>query len=164
MEVLPSLSGAGTLAQWLIALFSGATFAAVLKFTLGWRGQSLDTDEKIRDHYSKEVLRLTARLDDLNKVFRDEMQSMEEHYRKMLDASDHRHEECQKDRDSMRQEMIEMHEEIAGLKRQIAQYSSNRLLVLENGSRPSSVAPDATKSASRVQRVTRDKKDEGDIL
>lgn len=163
--ILPAILGGvpqwGTVPQWIAAVSATGILAALLKFGTNWRGQSLTSEEAIRDHYAKEVARLTKKLDDQTREFRSDMNGMEEHYRKMLAGSDKQHEECQKDRVLMREdneklrlEMAEMHDEIRGLKRQIVRYSSEAVLVLENGSPPSATAPEAVKSAPRAKKAT----------
>lgn len=175
LAIFPSPSGIGTIPQWLTALFSAGVLGALLKFGLKWRGQTLDSDEKIRDHYAKEVARLTSKLDEQTRGFREDIRSLEDHYRKQLADSDQRHEECQKDRDELRLELRNMHEEIAGLKAQIRRYSTDRLLVLEDD-RLIQQAPKSLASAKRIRRginrkarqddqqERQDKRDEGDNL
>ncbi len=160
VSILPAMSitAGGTLPQWLAAIFSGSVLAAVLTFITRWRGQSIGSDEKLRDHYAQEVARLSEKLVGQTATFREQMQTMENHYRQLLQDSDERHEACQQDRDKLRLEINEMHAEIAGLKRQIARYSSDNLVVLEGSDLK---APEATKSAKRVKRILRD---EGDNL
>ena len=140
---------AGTLPQWIAALSGAGIFAALLRFGLGWRGQTLGSDENIRTHYAEEIKRLTSKLDERHEEYRQEMQSLESHYRAMIEDSDRRHEECQVDREKLRREMNDMHDEIAGLKRQIARYSADRMVLL--GDDPYS--PEARKSAPRVRRI-----------
>src|SRR5690348_5151445 len=125
--IVARLAILGTLPQWIAALASAGIFGALLKFGLGWRGQTLDSDEKIRDHYATELKRLTDKLTEETGRFRTQMMEMEDHYRKMLTESDRRHEECQVDRDKLRQELNKMHSEITGLKRQISRYSTDKM-------------------------------------
>lgn len=163
---MPDLShfvAGSTLAQWLIALFSGGTFAAVLTFVIKWRGQTIDKDEtlrehyakldtEIRDHYAKQVAELRAE----RAADSAEYAKVEKHLRDMCADSDRRHEECEANRRAMRKEMDGMHDEIRGLKRQIPEASANKLLVMEGspGPKPSDTAPDAAASAVRVKRIT----------
>ena len=151
---------AGTLPQWIAALFSAGIFGAILKFGLGWRGQTLDSDEKIRDHYAKEVARLTDQLNQKSLAWTEQIQGLEAHYRKMLEESDRRHEECQIDREALRKELNDMHAELTGLKRQIARYSTDKLLVMDDESGgPSATAPSSVAAARRSKRL----RDEGDL-
>jgi chromosome segregation ATPase len=107
----------------------------------------------LRDHYAEELKALREKLNSQEQHFT----SMEKHWREMLEASDHRHEECEKARQAMRRELSDMHDEIAGLKRQISITSANKLIELEgNGApRPSEVAPHATASAARVKDIAK---------
>lgn len=142
----------GTLPQWIAAAASAGIFGALLKFGLGWRSQTLNEDENLRKHYAEELQRLTKKLDEKSGDFSAKMQVMEDHYRKLLDDSDRRHDECQKDRDNLRREMNDMHDEIAGLKRQIARYSADRVVLLGEDN----YAPEAKRSAQRVRKIVDD--------
>src|SRR6476661_2102616 len=84
------------------AICGAGGLGLILKYKLGTRKLDLDSEEAIRDHYSKEVERLTKKLDGETERFQKLLFEMEEHYRKMLEDSDRRHEECQRDRDAMR--------------------------------------------------------------
>lgn len=142
----------------VITLILGAGgLGIILKYRLGTKKLDLDSEEAIRDHYAKEVARLTEKLESETQGFRATMRDMEEHYRRMLSDSDRRHEECQRDREALRQEVSNMHDEIRGLKRQIARYSADALVILEDRGCPSDAAPHAASSAARVKRKTESK-------
>lgn len=103
----------------------------------------------LRDLYAKELAAVRAeRAQD-----REEALNVEKHLRDMVNQSDKRHEECEAARQLMRKEMDEMHDEIAGLKRQIPAASADKLLVMD-GRSPSEIAPHAAASAERVKRIT----------
>lgn len=100
----------------------------------------------LRDLYAKELAAVrTERAQD-----REEALKVEVHLRKMVEMSDKRHEECEEARQAMRKEMDEMHNEIAGLKRQIPVASADKLMVLD-GRLPSEAAPHAAASAERIK-------------
>lgn len=149
MHDLPPFLTNSTLPQWLSAIFTGGIFLGVLRFILGWRSQSLNSEEAIRDHYANEVaaLRKERAADHAQFI------SVEKHLRTMLHESEQRHEECQLDRDELRRQVVQLQGELDGIKRQISQYSADKLLILEDRTGlPSKRAPDATASASRVKR------------
>jgi uncharacterized coiled-coil DUF342 family protein len=154
--MLPGFVANSTLPQWLIALFSGGTFAAVLGFLIRWRGQTLSSEEQIRKHFADEGRALREKLNRQD----EHLIAVEKHLREMVhasdrraDESDRRHEECEAARQELRQELAAMHDEIAGLKRQIAHYSANQLVILQDR-HPSDAAPEAAASAERVQKIT----------
>jgi predicted RNase H-like nuclease (RuvC/YqgF family) len=129
----------GTFFQFLAAMFSGGTFAAVLAFYVRNRQISVNAEATLRTHFGAELTRLAGEVErGLERQLKCE--AREESLRKRvrdLEASD-----------------IEKQREIEGLKRQIAQYSANKLLELEGNGRPSQKAPDAAASAPRVQEIT----------
>lgn len=133
--------GEFNLAQLVTALCTAGTFGAVLTFVIRWRGQTLGAEKNIRDHYAEEVERLRTALGNI-----------EEHYRRMLDDSDRRHAECQRDRDDLRKEVTRLQEEVRGLRDQIREYSADKLLRLESMPRPSERAPHATAAAHRLKK------------
>lgn len=150
---LPPIIAQSSLAAILAAIFSGSGLVAILTFVTRWRGMSIDSEAQLRADLAKEL-----------GVMRQHMRDLEAHYRSMLEDSDRRHEECQLDRDKLRDRLAEsdrrvqhLEDEITGLKRQIAQYSANRLTELEG--KPSERAPEATKSAPRVRRITEENGD-----
>lgn len=169
---VPPFIANSTLPQWLIAVFSGGTFAAVLGFIIKWRGQTLNSDdqirrlmaeeldrvrksyseeaERLRESYNAEVKRLTDKLDKKDEAF----ERVEKHWRDMLDSSDRRHEECEEARRELRDELEEMHVEIRGLKVQIVEASAGKVVLLEgNGGhpKPSEVAPHSLAAAKRLK-------------
>lgn len=102
----------------------------------------------LRDHYAEELAAVRKeRMTD-----REEFLRIEKYMREMIDASDAKHRECEDARQKMRVEMDTMHEEIAGLRRQVPIASADTLLVLE-GSKPSEAAPHAAASAERVKKI-----------
>lgn len=125
----------------ILTLILGAGgLGIILKYRLGTRKLDLDSEEAIRDHYAKEVAAL-----------RQQMLVLEQHYRNMLDASDRRHEDCQIDRDRLRDRVRELEKHVEGLERQISQYSADRLIVLERLAPPSESAPHSLASAHRIK-------------
>lgn len=111
------------------------------------RKLSNENTADIRDHYAGEVKALRDRLEANLKTFRD----LETHWRDMLDASDRRHKECEDARHELRKELTDMHSELAGLKRQIARYSSDKAILLEDDK-----APMAQASAERVKNIIKE--------
>jgi hypothetical protein len=123
----------GTIPQWLTALGIGSFLIALLRRDVQVRGLRNTDQADIRDHYAQEVAAL-----------RDQLLTMEQHYRNMLEQSDKRHDECEVARSQMRAELD-------GLKRQMAAASADRLLVLEERTCPSDVAPHSTAAAKRIK-------------
>lgn len=140
----------GTIPQWITAITSSAVLGLVGTLTVAFwrRGVSLKTLENadeadIRDHYAQELERNTSEIG----VLRDQLRSMELHYRDMLSKSDRRHEECEAARHEMR-------EELNGLRAQLRTQASDRVLALEEGHvTPSKHVADA---ARRVKKIIED--------
>lgn len=122
----------GTISQALSAVFSGGIFAAILTFLVRWRRLSIDAEQMLRTHFGEELERLS------NAAI----------------ESDRRHEECEDAKRGLRAELDEMHEEMRGLKRQISQYSADKLIILEERGCPSDKAPHSVESARRVRGMT----------
>lgn len=160
----------GTIPQWGMFATTATILGIIVRWQLGLRKLSVDAQQvevnahtaanineaDIRDHYAKEVERLTEKLENKDQHFA----ALENHWRNMLDASDRRHEECEKARAELRVELSEMHSKIGkaesdlrGLYSQIAELSSDKLVILD-GRKPSKVAPEAAKSAHRVKKIT----------
>lgn len=135
----------------LTVLIGGGALGIVLKYRLGTKKLTLDSEEAIRDHYAKEVARLTEKLEAETKNFRETIQAMEAHYRRMLEDSDRRHEECQRDRESLRAEVRKLERHVEGLEAQIRNYSTDRLLMLESRAPPSESAPHSLAAAKRLK-------------
>jgi hypothetical protein len=103
---------------------------------LWWRRdialRKLSTGEAgdIRDHYAKE---LTRYADEVERVIRRQL-------------------ECETRERALRDRVMTLEDEITGLKRQIAERSADRLMVLD-GRTPSESAPHAAASAERVKKI-----------
>lgn len=134
---VPGFIASSTLAQWLIALFTGGTFAAAFRFVLRWRGQSIDRAERLIDALGK-------RLDAKDEA----ILQLEKHWRDMSDQADRRYEECVKERDSDRAEIEVLRNEIRGLVRIIAQASSDKVLKLG-----ATMSSEALAAAERVTKI-----------
>jgi hypothetical protein len=60
-----------------------------------------------------------------------------------------------REREELRVQLGEVREELKGLHRQIANYSADRLIIMEHsGAQPSEKAPEASASARRVKDIT----------
>jgi len=138
---LPVFLAGSTPAQIITAIFSGGTFAAVLGFVIKWRGQSLSSEEQIRDHYAGEVARLANRLDDKDEAYR----KLEGHLREMLAESDRMHAECLRDRDALNRRVKELEVNVRGLEDNLRQASASKVVALDPPQ-----APEATKAAKRT--------------
>lgn len=130
---------------WISASSLLALVGLFLRRDIALRKISSSEAGDLRDHYASELAEVRSqRLQD-----REEFLKIEKHMRGLIEDSDRRHEECEDARRLMRTEMNGMHDEIAGLKRQIPVASADRLILLEG--RPSAVAPHAAASAARVK-------------
>lgn len=125
----------GTFFQLLTAIFSGGILGVLATFYVRNRKLTLDAAAVLRVHYADELERLARRADE----------------------SDQRHEECELSKRDLRKELDALHDELRGMKRQIAEYSADKLLLLEDRGCPSDVAPHAVASARRVKDITEDK-------
>jgi DNA repair exonuclease SbcCD ATPase subunit len=165
---LPELGG--NVAQWIIAISSTGILALLARSVLQYRGQSLDSEEKIRDHYAREVARLSSKLDEQTKGFREDLQSAENFYRGLLSQSDEQHEKCRRECEECRGRLRELEKTVDGLQAQIRRYSTDKLLILHEDDMIKPPAPHAVASAKRMKRDNNkndgDKpmRDEGDIL
>lgn len=131
----------GTIPGWITSAGVVGLLWIVVNGGLGWRKQGLENQADIRDHYADEVTALRAH-----------MATMEGHWRSMVKSSDERHAECERDRKILRDEIHDLQDMVRGFRRQLAQYSTDRLMELE-GLCPSDKAPEAAASAERVRRI-----------
>lgn len=147
----------GTLPQQITAVSAtGGVTWAILRFGLGWRKQTLDSDEQIRAILTTEMAAMRAERAADKDALRAERAAdkegfgkVEKHLREMVGVSDQRHEECEESRRAMRREMDGMHDEITGLKRQVIAQSADAVLRLD--ARPSEVAPHSVAAAKRIK-------------
>lgn len=151
-------SNLGTPLQAATAIFSGGILATLLGFAIKWRGQSLNSDEQIRQlmaealaeerkTHAAEVDRLTKKLDAKDEQFI----RIERHWREMLEASDKRHDECEDARRELRGELDKMHSEIRGLRTQVLEKAKDAVLLLDaNGDERAKRAPESVKAAKRL--------------
>ncbi len=100
----------------------------------------------LRDSYAAELAAVRAE----RNLDRENAIKVEKHLRGLIEDGDRRHEECEISRRNMRKEMDEMHEEIAGLKRQVPIASADQLLIMEGAAEH---APHAAASAERVKEI-----------
>lgn len=133
----------GTLAQWVTAGAIITLIGVLLKYRLGLRQIIAHDSVDIRDHYAQELVRYRSELN----ATREELSIVRK-----------RQSDCEGREEALRRRVRELEDHVAGLQRQISQYSANKLMILEEGPRPSSVAPEATASAPRVKDIT----EEGD--
>jgi chromosome segregation ATPase len=133
----------GTLPQWLSAGAFVTFVGILLRFEIQKRRVKLDDQTDIRTHYSQEVAALRARIVEV-----------EAHYRRMLEDVDAAHEECKRDRDELRNQVKGLKDELEGIKRQIARYSTDQLLILEDRCSMLGNAPEASKSAHRSKKAS----------
>jgi predicted nucleic acid-binding Zn-ribbon protein len=108
-----------------------------------------------RDHFAEEMAALRDNIKDLRKELHDterdcrqELLAQQMQFRKALEQSDRRHEECEVARVALREELTEMHEEIAGLRVQVRMASTDRLVVLGDKATPHSKA-----AGERVKKI-----------
>lgn len=128
----------GTFPQWVTAITSTAwlTFSSGLLIAWWRRGVdlkklALGDEADIRDHYAEELERVLARQHD-----------------------------CEAREEMLRERVRVLEDEVSGLKRIIADNSSDHLLILEGmlETKPSDIAPHAAASASRVKNIVKGKK------
>lgn len=143
MMVTPELLG--TVPQWLSVLGFGGVIIALLKRDVSIRGQKFADEADIRDLLTTEMSAMRKE----RAADKEGFSAVETHLREMVKTSDQRHEECEASRRAMRREMDGMHDEIAGLKRQVIAQSANRLLEIGGVEQ----APLATAAAERVKKI-----------
>lgn len=144
----------GTLPQQITAAGMVAILGLYARWHLGLKKLKGDSEADIRDHYAQELSALREKLNRQEQRFMD----LEGHWRKMLEASDHRHEECEEARQTMRNELSAMHGEIAGLKRQLVRYSAERVVTL-----PGVEETHAAAAAERVRKIVDDEEAGGEV-
>jgi hypothetical protein len=128
-------------------LLGGTLLGVILRYRLGVQKLVLGEEASIRDHYAGEVAALRAELNQQERNFRE----VETHLRSLLEASDRRHEECERARADSRREVEELHIQIQGMQRQILRYSADGVLMLGEASEPVRAA------AERVRKITEGK-------
>jgi hypothetical protein len=116
----------GTIPGWITSGGVIAGLGILVKRELGLKKLSIDSsaqeatsESAIRDHYSKEVARLTSNLTEL-----------EARYRKLLDESEARHEKCVGDRDALREQVDALEDKWRGLLRVVTQASIDKVLLI----------------------------------
>lgn len=129
----------GSISSLLITIFSGGTFAAVLTYVVRNRAITVGAEETLRTHFGAELKRLAEE----------------------AERAAERQLRCEEREEQLRDRVRELEKsdeakgrEIDGLKRQIARYSSDKLMILEDRGCPSDAAPEAVKSAKRVKTIT----------
>jgi flagellar motility protein MotE (MotC chaperone) len=149
----------GTLPGWITAGSMVTLLGLILRYRLGSRKLDLEKnaqiqvdEQSIRDHYAKEVARLTQKLDDQSTAFRKDLLDIEERYRKLLEEEEERHRVCLSDRDALRKRVADMEDEWRGLIRVITQASIDKVLML-----PGDLPDDIKGAADRVEEMIRAK-------
>lgn len=126
---------AGTLPGWITSGGVIGILALFLRYNLGIRklrieagrveveaNEVSDRDEAdIRDHYADEVRQLRERLD-----------RQSERHREILAASDLKHEDCQRDREQLREDSRSLKDIVRGLIRIITQASASKAILLDS--------------------------------
>lgn len=141
-------------------VLGGGALGVVLSHFRGMRTLTDAETADIRKHYAAELARAVAeiaalrqRIDEQDKRYMDfqkEADERQEASNKRWRQANEYHEQCLAERAEMRQE-------IEGLKTQLKRYSANALMILEDDPehpKPSSKAPEAVASASRVLKIT----------
>jgi chromosome segregation ATPase len=105
----------------------------------------------IRDHYAKEVAQLRAALANRAANHRDELA----HYRKLAKEAEERHEECQRQRDEMREKMNALRDLVAGLQRTIIANAATTAQALGDSDAGPLVSDDVKAAAARVEELFR---------
>lgn len=131
-------------------LLGGGALGIILRHRLGWRKLTLDSEGEIRDHYAKEVARLTEKLNEQSSAFRKDLVELEQHWRAMLAEAEKRHDECLKDRDNLLNRVNQLEDELRGLIRVITQASIDRVLHLPS---TEPLSDDIREAAARVEKI-----------
>lgn len=144
-ELLKNLPAwAGTLPGWITSAGVVGLLGLLLRYQLGRQKLQIDaaqvdinaqqianTDEAdIRDHYAEEVKELRAALKEQSARHQQRENEMDDRYRRLLQESEARHEECQTQRRELRHDMDRLLDEMAGLRRTIVQYSAEGVVRL----------------------------------
>lgn len=115
----------------------------------------------IRDHYAEEVSALRARIDtqaanhatrvtDLETRYQRNIGEVEERFARALRDAEERHADCMRDKDGQHDEINNLKDQVAGLRRQIGLQATDRVLELGNRDAPSE---DVLASAYRVKDI-----------
>lgn len=118
----------GTIAQVVTMIFGGGIFGVMVTSYVKNKEVTKNAEHHLRTHFGNELSRLAQQVRD-----------------------------CEADKTMMRREINAMHDEISGLKRQISNYSADRMIVMEGRHCPSDIAPEAAASARRVKDITENK-------
>lgn len=130
----------GTIPQWITAAGVSGVIMAYWRRGIQLRGLQNAERGDVRDHLAQEVERLTKRVDEQDKRYNDYQKEADRRWREAIEN----HEQCVAERNQLRAE-------IEGLKRQIARYSADQLMILEDRNCPSPAVSDA---ARRVRKHT----------
>lgn len=131
----------GTVPGWITAGSMVTLLGLIFRHLQTMKKLALGDTSDIRDHYAREVERLTAKLASRDTQFAE----LEKHLRDMSRSSDDRHAECVREREALR-------EELAGIKAQIRAASTDRVLFLEDRcAKPSEEAPQSLAAAQRLK-------------
>lgn len=84
----------------------------------------------IGELYAEEVKALRTRLDDHSRMAKEALADMEARYKALLEESNHRHDECERERVKLHSEVAVLRKEIDGLVRVITQASIDRVIML----------------------------------
>lgn len=138
----------GTLPGWITSGGVVALLVTLVKRGVQMRGLENADVADIRTHWATELKALRDRQDSADR--RDA--EREKSYAAALKLAEERWQESSARHAECEEQRSKLFDELAGLKRQIAQYSANRLLILEDGP-PGASAPDAMASAKRVKDI-----------
>jgi chromosome segregation ATPase len=132
-------------------LFGGGILGVILAHKRGMIGLSNADKADIRDHYDKELTRLAEALaaSEIRHI------SAEGHLAARLADAESRQRACEEREQELRKRVADLEDEVTGLKRQVARYSAEQVVLLEKDEHPSE---DVLSAAERVIRHTEEKK------
>lgn len=115
----------GTIPQWLTAIGLTGVLAAYWRRDVQIRGlQNADKADQ-RDHYAEELSSLRKQIIDMGQHHLTREREIDDRWRKLLKESEERHEECVRQREELRQQVIEIDDRLKGTIRQFLQFQES---------------------------------------
>jgi phage shock protein A len=135
----------------IAVLFGGGILGVILAHKRGMIGLSNADKADIRDHYDSELTRLAEQL----AAAEARHESTEDRLSARLATAEDRQRACENRERELRKRVADLEDEVTGLKRQVARYSAEQVVLLEKDEHPSGEVVDA---ARRVIDHTKEQK------
>lgn len=112
----------GTIPQWLTALGIGTFLVALLRRDVQVRGLKNADVADLRDHYAEELQSLRAQILAMGQRHLVREQEIDDRWRKVLQESEDRHDECVRQRNELSERVMEVEQRLLGTVRQFIHF------------------------------------------